>query len=254
SEDDWQEILRLICGQLDEQFAGKIIAHLTDWIDMRAWDGEMPLPELVLAVWCLSEVRNLNKIQEKIGGDLLLKVVGCFLRGTRGNHRLAWQLLAAAKDIGTVWPGKFRFDFILQYPVEWWEFQVTWPQFLAAVFKQRRWIEQLAGVENNFIRSGSFFTLNQYWPDEKAYQLFKEFSRFDGAAASFYGGKHSKFGKFIFERVLLYHDPRNPIPVEHIQQAAEAAGLPPDKIDETVRSLSEHLGWDITKGSKAGKL
>ncbi len=36
------------------------------------------------------------------------------------------------------------------------------------------------------------------------------------------------------------------------QKAAEVAGIPPDKIAETVRSLSEHMGWDITKGSEAG--
>lgn len=74
-DDDWQEVLRLICGQLDEQFAGRVIAHLTERVDMEAWDGETPLPELVLAVWCLSEVRNINRIETTTGGDLLLKGV-----------------------------------------------------------------------------------------------------------------------------------------------------------------------------------
>ncbi|MCI5143729.1 MAG: signal transduction protein, partial [Candidatus Electrothrix sp. ATG1] len=74
-DDDWREVLRLICGQLDEQFAGRIIAHLTERVDMEAWDGESPLPELVLAVWCLSEVRNINRIETTTGGDLLLKGV-----------------------------------------------------------------------------------------------------------------------------------------------------------------------------------
>ena len=32
-DDDWQEVLRLICGQVDEQFAGMIIARLTDRVD-----------------------------------------------------------------------------------------------------------------------------------------------------------------------------------------------------------------------------
>lgn len=31
--------------------------------------------------------------------------------------------------------------------------------------------------------------------------------------------------------------------------AGGAGGVPDDKIDETVRSLSERLGWDITKGA-----
>ena len=51
-----------------------------------------------------------------------------------------------------------------------------------------------------------------------------------------------------------YRDPRQPIHAKHIQKAAKKAGIPPDKIDEAVRSLSEHMGWDITKGSLAGKM
>ncbi|CAK8725782.1 hypothetical protein GMJAKD_17535 [Candidatus Electrothrix aarhusensis] len=43
-------------------------------------------------------------------------------------------------------------------------------------------------------------------------------------------------------------------PGDNNQRSAEIAGIPPEKIDETVRSLSEHMGWDITKGSEAGKL
>ena len=35
---------------------------------------------------------------------------------------------------------------------------------------------------------------------------------------------------------------------EQIEEAAEKAGVPPDQIDDTVKSLSEYLGWDITQG------
>ncbi len=55
----------------------------------------------------------------------------------------------------------------------------------------------------------------------------------------------------VLKRRYGYLDPRQPIPSKHIQKAAEKAGIPPDKIDETVRSLSEYMGWDITKGSGA---
>ena len=44
-------------------------------------------------------------------------------------------------------------------------------------------------------------------------------------------------------------DPGGPISRKHIKQAAQKASVPADKIDETVRSLSAHMGWDITKGS-----
>lgn len=33
------------------------------------------------------------------------------------------------------------------------------------------------------------------------------------------------------------------------KKAAEEAGVPEAKINETVRSLSAHMGWDITMGS-----
>ena len=36
---------------------------------------------------------------------------------------------------------------------------------------------------------------------------------------------------------------------KQIERAAERAKVPPDEIDETVRSLSAHMGWDITKGA-----
>ena len=64
---------------------------------------------------------------------------------------------------------------------------------------------------------------------------------------------HSEFGRIVFTKHLLgiapYLDPAKPISREHIERAAEKAHVPADKIDETVRSLSAHMGWDITKGA-----
>ncbi len=62
----------------------------------------------------------------------------------------------------------------------------------------------------------------------------------------------SEFGRIVFTRYLnglaSYLDPAEPISRKHIERAAKKANVPAHKIDETVRSLSEHLGWDITKG------
>ena len=331
-----QEVLRLICGQLDERFTGQIIKHLTDQVDTEAWDGDIPPPELVLAVWCLSEVKNLNKIEEKIGGDLLLKVIDCFLQGRNGSYSNEIEFIdftegisAAAKAVGSKWPGKSRFDFHGQHPeYEFSTYQNKWPFILADVFQQRQWIEQLIQQISNTARLASlqalarswpdnktrqliiqhiFFAqeyawiydthiacealelltqywpdyatrqlitervledgrkwlccwavelLAKYWPDDETQQLIKKQRLMNGAAASLYAKKHSLFGQFVFYSsptipTFGYHEPRQPIPVEHIQKAAKKAGIPSEKIDETVRSLSEHMGWDITKGSKA---
>ena len=57
-QDEWREVLRLICGQIDEAFVGRIVERLATRTDLEKWDGETPLPELPLAIGCLSEVRN----------------------------------------------------------------------------------------------------------------------------------------------------------------------------------------------------
>ena len=103
--------------------------------------------------------------------------------------------------------------------------------------------------------------------------LLRERASVDGELASLYGKEHSRFGEMLFYKHLLFSfrylirnrdflgagdhhfvDPQKSISFQHVKIAAKAAGIPPDKIKETVRSLSEHLGWDITKGSEAGKL
>ena len=59
-DDDWREVLRLICGQIDEQFVGRIVESLATRTDLEEWNRVTPLPELPLAVWCMSEVRQLS--------------------------------------------------------------------------------------------------------------------------------------------------------------------------------------------------
>ena len=92
------------------------------------------------------------------------------------------------------------------------------------------------------------------WPDESTRTLLTERARVDGVAASVFGGQHSKFGQIVFTRdfygVAPYLNPAKPISRDRIERAAKAANVPTDKIDETVRSLSAHLGWDITKGER----
>jgi len=65
------------------------------------------------------------------------------------------------------------------------------------------------------------------------------------------GKMHSAFGRIVLTKDLdcvgPYLDPTKPISREHIERAAEKANVPAEKIDETVQSLSEHLGWDITQ-------
>ena len=59
-QDEWREVLRLMCGQIDEVFVGQIVERLATRTDLETWDGCTPLPELPLAIGCLSEVRTIQ--------------------------------------------------------------------------------------------------------------------------------------------------------------------------------------------------
>ena len=39
-QDEWREVLRLICGQIDEAFVGRIVERLATRTDLEKWDGK----------------------------------------------------------------------------------------------------------------------------------------------------------------------------------------------------------------------
>jgi len=130
SDDDWQEVLRLICGQLDERFIGQIVEHLIKQVNIETWDKKELLPELVLAIWCLSEVRNPHRIEDETGAGLLLIMIEFFLRDYSELSdfiKQFFQLLAlAANDVKSEWPsGKPAYQFDGLYPRNAWPEEYT---------------------------------------------------------------------------------------------------------------------------------
>ncbi|MCH8807147.1 MAG: hypothetical protein IH986_13815, partial [Planctomycetes bacterium] len=106
------------------------------------------------------------------------------------------------------------------------------------------------------VRIAALQGLAEKWPDETTRKLLADRARIDGAAVSLLGGQQSEFGRILFTKdldgIFPYLDPTDPISREHIERAARRTNIAADRIDETVRSLSEHLGWDITRGHKSG--
>jgi HEAT repeat protein len=169
-DDDWHEVLRLTCGQINEAFVANIIEYLLARIDLDNWDCSSMLPEVPLAIGCLSEVRNLSQL-EAAGANVLLIAANCFLQGDfiRRGSSLSFitDLLAASAELGKRWPGKSAFEFSGQYPTSReYHHHRLWPHFLNIVFEEREWITQLASCNGWDVRRGSLQALAEKWPDE----------------------------------------------------------------------------------------
>lgn len=111
----------------------------------------------------------------------------------------------------------------------------------------------MKGSPGAFASGSPSHALADKWPDDITRKLLAERAGVEGFAASLLGGWHSRFGRILFTRDLdgvnPYLDPAKPVSRDQIERAAERAQFPADRVDETVRSLSTHMGWDIEKGA-----
>ena len=109
-------------------------------------------------------------------------------------------------------------------------------------------------------RRAALRALAEKWPDQATRELLAQRAVQDpdeetrGAACSELGKMHSEFGRILPTRDLdgigPYFDPLKPIPRDHIERVAKRCGIRLEDIDGQVASLSDHLGWDITRGAE----
>jgi HEAT repeat protein len=110
----WHEVLRLICGMIDEKWVG----YITDFLSVgggRSWPkefNERNIPwNTILAIQCLGEVRNLSGITPHASS--LLRII-CLLL----DHGMSIQsfffehIMPTVNAIGPIWPGR-------RYLIEW---------------------------------------------------------------------------------------------------------------------------------------
>ena len=369
-DDDWREVLRLVCGQIDEKFVGQIVEFLVTRTNLESWDGETELPEMILAIWCLSEAKNPMKLS-RTSNLLIIQIIKMLtliepvafsvfssthesatefykefgqalitaIQSTRNSwvytcdltnniHSISlatesgkWLL---SEFIGTLTKDKNTLLKLIQYNDEkaktgafraianYWvdnESQSLLESYLQTgdnskirvvamkalakswvntntrtqlnryavkdeyIYIRQTAINELAenwpdddtrrllterAVEDEHYhpRSAALSALAEKWPDDDTRRLLIERLFLDGFAAYWRGKEHSRFGEVVFykaprfSRLFGYLNPRQAIPREHIEEAAKKAHVPADQINETVQSLSAHMGWDITKGSE----
>ncbi len=114
--------------------------------------------------------------------------------------------------------------------------------------------------DNAGTRRAALQVLAENWPDQTTRDLLAQRaveapdSSERGAACFALAAMHSEFGRILptrdFDGFGPYLDPLEPIPREHIEQAAAKAGIRLNDIDAQVASLSTYLGWDVTVGAK----
>jgi energy-coupling factor transporter ATP-binding protein EcfA2 len=173
-DDDWREVLRLICGQIDEQFVSRIIEHLAARTDLKKWKGDTPLPELPLAIWCLSEIRNLAKL-DSTGDILLAAVVSLFMANrVRVEEKFLQEIVDAADSLTVAWPGQRNIPYKSRLPSEMDLHHLFWPKVITAILKNRSITQELIISEQWASRAGAIQVLAEKWPDETTRTLLTD--------------------------------------------------------------------------------
>jgi hypothetical protein len=176
-DDEWREVLRLICGQIDEQFVGRIVEHLATRTDLKMWDGITPLPELPLAIGCLSEVRNLSRL-DSIGQKLLRIAVHTISQAADSHESsgLLDQLSDANREMGSRWPGgKWLAEIALAQvgAIKGWG-DFIWPKLVADVSARRDLVVRLSSLGTEWHRGAAIWALAEKWPDESTRELLAQ--------------------------------------------------------------------------------
>jgi hypothetical protein len=199
-EDDWHEILRLVSGQIDEQFVSRIIEHLATRVNLEEWDGSTPLPELPLAIWCLSESRALKKLEQ--AGDKLLLSVHSVFRKMRSNSFFAvteepadliytafgGDLIASSSELGSNFPTTMDLlkignsIAIFEADNDIW----LWPELLGKIAKTREMALTFLNQDSKAMHTGGLRALAHRWTDNETrlvLMAYAESGKYDGCKA-----------------------------------------------------------------------
>jgi len=180
SQDEWREVLQLICGQIDEAFVGRIVELLATQTDFDKWDGQTPLPEFLTAVQCAAEVRNVIKI-ENVCRKLFWQVASMTRRPFTFDYTEKFLLvlldpfaeIAARTQTLSISESEFlsfgdEFKDEVNYRAPY------YPRFAAAVGARRHTMEQFARDRRPMFRQGALIALAAKWPDEATRALLAQ--------------------------------------------------------------------------------
>jgi hypothetical protein len=177
-DDEWREVLRLICGQIDEAFVGRVVEHLVTRTDLEKWDGRTPLAELPLAIGCLDEARNKGKlgaVTELLLDRCVHAICGAQLIPLRYDQWL-FDIVSAVDQSGiraTIRPEWRKEALAAIQSVH--HTMYVWPHFVRAAAADRQQIVDLAinNVESS-ARWAAIEVLSDGWPDQTTRDLLAQ--------------------------------------------------------------------------------
>jgi hypothetical protein len=178
-DDEWREVLRLICGQIDEQFVGKIINKFASKCKDRfsSWNGFEYVDELILALNCLAETRVPTKLEEQ--GLALFRLSIGFLGMSEGPltlpelDRFVEEIVGAAELLGRDWGNKAA-DLVTEVPASKYGGSAglfRWARFTNAFIVSRDATTSQTLASSYGVRAGALQLLVNLWPDKATRDL-----------------------------------------------------------------------------------
>jgi len=156
---------------MPSDFAVQIIELLGLKQDINNWDGESSLPELTLAIWCLSEAPDKSKLSN-VGELLFNQVIKLFqFNHVRLDRSYYEEIISACNFPDCNWPGEISIPEEMDFSLDGnWNY-VYYPKFLAKAGASREKITYFANSERFAIRWGAIEALAENWPDIDTRQL-----------------------------------------------------------------------------------
>jgi hypothetical protein len=180
NDPEWSEVLRLICGEIGDEFADPLIRTLLTLKEFptKHLNEENQPNHLVLGIRCMSELRGLSKMKEL--GEFATTQCIAFLRIVRSvdvkDKFLRDGLFDAANNVLDCWPEGLATKHITpvfedtDQPTT----AVFFAQFEAIVFRTKRRIEEYLGHRNWAVRIDALVALAESWTDESTRQLLNQ--------------------------------------------------------------------------------
>jgi energy-coupling factor transporter ATP-binding protein EcfA2 len=165
TDDDWREVLRLVCGQLDERIVSRVMDRLSDGADREVRQSPR-IAALCLAISSVGEVRNAAKLNEVACEKLLHAALKEFLNGDWDE---VTAIVDTAEELGKPWPYPSTVATIASEDlpsVEGYRAEL-WVLFILALHPDRATADAFAASISWAHRAGAFRALASKWPDER---------------------------------------------------------------------------------------